>query len=60
LFDFLKVVAGVFAAMFVVWALCYPASGSQRRILTPRFAFVSAVVTGVAMTLFLLWAYFHR
>jgi hypothetical protein len=54
----LKVVAGIAAAMFVVWAGLYPSSG-KRGMVSPRFAAIAAILVGVLLLSFVIWIYFH-
>lgn len=56
----LKVIVGIGLAMFVVWGLLYPSSGRHPfGFITPRFAAVAAILVGILMLGFVLWAYMH-
>jgi hypothetical protein len=44
--------------MFVVWALLYPSSG-RRGMITPRFAIRAAILAGVDLIAFVIWALLH-
>jgi hypothetical protein len=55
---FVKLVGGIAAAMFVVWALFYPSSGRRGRI-SPRFALAAAIFTGILLIACVTWAWLH-
>lgn len=48
----LALAVGIAAAMFRVWGILYSPRGNF-----PRYAVRAAVFTGIAMGIFLLWAY---
>jgi hypothetical protein len=54
----IKALAGIAAAMFVVWGLLYPSSG-RRGLISPRFAMTAAIFVGVFLLAFVLWALLH-
>ena len=54
----IKVLAGIAAAMFVVWGLLYPSSG-RRGLISPHFAVAAAIFVGVFLLAFVLWALLH-
>ena len=54
----LRVVAGIAAAMIVVWGLLYPSSG-RVGLVSPRVAATVSLLVGGLLLAFVLWAYLH-